>query len=298
MQFLPRAGSSLVELVMALSLTAIIVIAVTGLVTRQQRLYRALDQSLQTLPQRHDASALLGADIRTMATAMTPSAIASDSAFDIAATIGASTTCAPSTTTHLFIPPKAADASNTLTAWLSIPDSSDQVLIYRPEPQHWESVAISTVTSRAATVCTGLAGPFLDAAASEAPAYEITLTTPSSAPLRAGTPLRFVRYGRYNVYRASDGDWYIGYRHCTVTHSCDVVQPLVGPLGTGTTPAAVFRFFTPNGTAITPGTPLTNLARVDVVVRHRALLIPSLGTGTSATRIDSVITSIALRNHQ
>lgn len=300
MRHAPRRGAALLELMMALSITAIIVIVVTGLVARQQHLYRALDDALQTLPQRHDAAALLGADIRTMTTLATPSATASDSAFDIAATIGMSTTCATSPPTQLWIPPRATDANGTLTAWLTLPDSTDHVLIYRGDtatPQ-WEQRPIAAVQSRPSTICTGLAGPFLDAAASEAPAYEVSLANAASTTIPPGTPIRFVRYGRYNIYRASDGAWYIGYRHCSVTHSCDGVQPLVGPLAKGTAAPASFHFFTSNGALIPLGAPLANLARVDIVVRHPRSLVPGIDVPSRATQKDSLITSIALRNHQ
>jgi hypothetical protein len=295
-----RTGTSLLELVMALSITAIIVIMVTGLLTRQQHLYSALDDALQAFPQRHDAAALLGADIRTMTTLVTPAAIASDSAFDIAATIGASTTCAAGTSTRLWIPPRAEDLNGTLTAWLSLPDSTDELLVYHDDvqPARWDAYPIADIQARALTVCTGLSGPFLDASASEAPAYEINLAMPIPYAVRAGTPIRFVRYGRYNVYRASDGAWYIGYRHCTATHACDGVQPLVGPLAKGSTAPATFKFFASNGTRIPTNGSLANLARVDITLHHATALIPGIDANQHGNLADSIVTSIALRNHQ
>jgi hypothetical protein len=293
----PRAGTSLLELIVALSLTALVILAVTTLLANQQRLYRTLNEFLGVAPQQHDAAELLAADIRTMNTALTPTAIASDSAFNFATTIGASTLCAtaPTGTTTLILPPHAPDPATTLTTWLSLPDQTDELLLYRNDvaTPYWESHPIANITTTPPERCTAMLGVFPAEQVETGDAYEVTLGTPLPAALSPGAPIRFIRYGRYNVYRASDARWYVGYRHCTTTHVCENVQPLVGPFPKSPVPPVAFRFYTPAGTPLAPGSPLNALARIDIVVRHPA---NTFIDGPPAPA-DSTVTAIALRNH-
>src|SRR6202022_2394268 len=61
--------------------------------------------------------------------------------------------------------------------------------------------------------------------------FVVTLTAPLGSDVKPGAAVRFVRRARYSLYRASDGDWYLGYRRCNAIGppGCGVVQPVSGP---------------------------------------------------------------------
>ena len=57
------------------------------------------------------------------------------------------------------------------------------------------------------------------------------LTFADSFPVafQVGTPIRVTRRTRYSLYRAGDGDWYLG-RRTMGPAGWDVAQPVAGPL--------------------------------------------------------------------
>jgi hypothetical protein len=113
--------------------------------------------------------------------------------------------------------------------------------------------------------------------------------------------VRFIRRGRYSLYRASDGDWYLGYRRCNALGSsvCGAIQPLSGPYRRySSDPAAtglLFEYFDANGNRLGAGSSPLELARVDVTARaeSRHHLIVE---GRQSTPGDSATMSIAIRN--
>jgi hypothetical protein len=113
---------------------------------------------------------------------------------------------------------------------------------------------------------------------------------------RDGAPVRIVRRARFDVYRASDGLFYLGYRVCAA--GCAGVQPVAGPYGSS---AAVIRlrYFDVSGASLPAPldvTSLQRLTRVDVVLRATSSAIVDLPGRTRGVARDSIVASIALRN--
>ena len=105
----------------------------------------------------------------------------------------------------------------------------------------------------------------------------------------AGSPMRGFERVVYQLYRpAGDTSWYVGFQPANQT-----MQPLIGPvLSNGLT----FQYFDVNGnvTAVR-----TQVARIDITVRARTTgAVRAGGQAAAATIVDSVVTSVALRNNR
>ena len=104
-----------------------------------------------------------------------------------------------------------------------------------------------------------------------------------------GAPIRGFERVVYQLYRpAGDTSWYVGFQPANQT-----MQPLIGPvLSNGLT----FQYFDANGnvTAVR-----TQVARIDITVRARTTsVVRAGGQAAAATVVDSVVTSVALRNNR
>ncbi|HXQ76588.1 MAG TPA: hypothetical protein VN797_00185, partial [Gemmatimonadaceae bacterium] len=113
--------------------------------------------------------------------------------------------------------------------------------------------------------------------------------------------VRFVRRGRYSLYRASDGEWYLGYRRCDAAGlaGCGGIQPLSGPyrpyssnpLRTG----LLFEYFDASGVRLGAGASPLSLARVDITARAESR--QQVPVESRVIRpADSASLSIAVRN--
>jgi prepilin-type N-terminal cleavage/methylation domain-containing protein len=104
-----------------------------------------------------------------------------------------------------------------------------------------------------------------------------------------GAPVRGFERVVYQLYQpAGDTSWYVGFQPAGQS-----MQPLIGPvLSNGLT----FQYYDANGNV----TAIRNqVARIDITVRARtAAAVRAGGQAARATVIDSVVTSVALRNNR
>jgi hypothetical protein len=104
-----------------------------------------------------------------------------------------------------------------------------------------------------------------------------------------GAPVRGYEHVTYQLYQpAGDTSWYVGFQPGIGT-----MQPLLGPVLTN---GLTFQYFDANGvvTAVR-----TNVARIDITVRARTTAaVRRGGQAARATVVDSVVTSVALRNNR
>jgi prepilin-type N-terminal cleavage/methylation domain-containing protein len=111
---------------------------------------------------------------------------------------------------------------------------------------------------------------------------------PGGIPL--GAPVRGWEPVTYALYRAAgDTSWYVGFQPAG-----QAMQPLIGPVLAGN--GLQFQYYDANGavTAIR-----AQVARIDVTVRARtAAAVRAGGQAAAATMVDSVVTSVALRNNR
>ena len=301
-----RRGFTLIELAAVLVILGVVGSAIGLTLLRQQRFYRGAAELLYAREGVRDAIELLSTDIRGMSTADTARLLA-DSAVELFASIGSSVVCQIAGT-EIGLPRAVAPPGNTLTAFVAQPDTGDIVLFYRDSIEagsQWERHRIAGFSSRSlAAACPASTGfTRAEDADANATGFLITLSTPLSSHVDRGAPVRFVRRGRYSLYRSADGDWYLGYRRCNAMGSsvCGAIQPLSGPYRAYSSNAGstglLFEFFDALGGRLGAGSSPLTLARVDITARaesRQRLIIE----GRAWTPADSATVSVAVRNRR
>ena len=296
-----RPAFTLIELAVVLAILGVAGTAMGMLLVRQQRFYRGARDLLYAREGVRDALDVLAGELRGLAITDTVRLL-TDSAVEIHSAIGSSVVCQASGNEVGL--PHAAPAGNTLSAFVTEPDTGDLALFYRATPagESWERHRIGAFSSRSLVTVCPVASGFSTAqdVAAGLTGFQATLDVPLSPEVRLGAPVRFVRRGRYSLYHASDGAWYLGYRRCNAigTSACGPIQPLSGPYRPySRDPAAtglLLEYFDAYGNRVTSmSSPLT-LARVDVTARAEGQALPI--EGRSFKPADSATVSIAIRN--
>ncbi|HEX9309693.1 MAG TPA: type II secretion system protein [Gemmatimonadaceae bacterium] len=299
-----KRGFTLIELTVVLAILGVVGGAIGVTLLRQQRFYRGASELLYAREGVRDAMDVLSTDIRGLSTVNTIRLLA-DSAIELFAHIGSSVVCQVTGGTEIGLPP-SSPVENPLTALLSEPDTGDLALFYSDSIQsgsEWERHRIGAFTGRSlAASCaqsTALGrGQDFDAGAT---GFQVTLTTPLSAHVSPGAPVRFIRRGRYSLYRGSDGDWYLGYRRCNAIGSsvCGAIQPLSGPYRQYSSnrrlTGLLFEYFDSHGTPLDGGSNPLAVARVDITARAQSRQRLAI-EGNPWTPSDSGTVSVAMRN--
>jgi hypothetical protein len=246
---------------------------------------------------------LLSADVRGMSVSDTVR-LRADSAIEFFASIGSSVVCQIAGNEVGL--PSAHSSANSLSAFLTEPDTGDLAAFYAhsdSEGEKWEHHRIVGFVTRAlASSCPPSSGMSqqseLDAAAT---GFVVILATPLGGDVKAGSPVRFVRRARYSLYRAGDGDWYLGYRRCTAVgaSACGVIQPVSGPYRAySSDPRAsglLFEYFDATGQRLGALASPLALARVDITARSEGTEQAGLWARPN-TISDSATVSVAIRN--
>ena len=301
-----KSGFTLIELTVVLAILGIIGGAMGTLLLRQQRFYRGASELLYARQGVRDALDVLATDLRGISVADTVRLLA-DSAIEIFGAIGGSVVCQGVGGSDVGLP--AASASdNTLTWFLSQPDTGDLALFYRGHVANvgdWERHRINGFGPRSlASTCPASSGLARnEEVGAGRQGFQVGLDAPLSSGVRPGAPVRFVRRGRYSLYRASDGDWYLGYRRCNAIgfSVCGAIQPLSGPYrsysGNPATSGLLFEYFDSHGARLDAASSPLDLARIDISARAESS--HHLGIeGHVFTPSDSATLSIAIRNRQ
>lgn len=293
-----RSGVSLIELTVVLALVGVIGSTIGLVLMRQQRFYRGTSELISTRQSVRDAIEVLTTDIRGMSVADTPRLL-SDSAMEFFSTIGTSVVCQRLAESEIGL-----SSAVTLSSFATQPDTGDLAVFYvdSGSPSHgWQRIRIAALTSRAASTTCPTASAFSGGpgSSSAGSAFFVSLQAPLAGAVHSGSPVRFVRRNRYSLYRASDGEWYLGYRRCNAVgvSGCGTVQPLSGPYRPYSRDAnqsgLALEYFDRAGARIT-GSPLS-LSRVDITARA-ASRQNILLEGRRWTPGDSARVSVAIRN--
>lgn len=297
-----RHGFTIIELLVSLTIALIIGTLVTTFINSQVRLTTHMNQSIASRTHMRDAIDILTADLRAASMATNGFPFASDTAIEFYSTIGASILCDVPANGQIVLPPDTLLSGNTLTSILITPDTQDIAIIYFDSSslsptRGWFRSRISNVaTTNVATTCPPSSG-FTSAADVTAGARALTLSLEAQPLLsiHKGAPVRLLRLGRYNIYRASDNAWYLGYRRChPISKICDGVQPVSGPYTHDSKPPLSLKYYSASGQQLTPNGPISNIARLDIVIRSspkRSIKIP----GSTRTN-DSTVAIITFRN--
>ncbi|MEO8564192.1 MAG: hypothetical protein ABI601_19080 [bacterium] len=274
---LTRRGTSLVELIIALTLAGLVLGAAASSLLQQQRgarwagAFGGAESQMRPLAQLLPAElALLDAGVGDLA-----SGAASDSTLQLRAVVASSLSCDTATAVVTLLPDVTTGVA--IGGIARAPIAGDSLWFYANDSLGWQSrrvVAVGQVTAS----CLAPAIP-------SGSAYRLTLDAPVALP--GATPVRVTRQERYAVYRASDGWWYLGLRAWSAsTASFAAPQPIAGPFVRSLPSGAItgFRYFDSSGSPLVPdGTNERTIARVRV---SSVALVPSLA-GSDTLRRDS-----------
>jgi len=281
----PRAGFTLVELMVGLMIATIVGIAVMTIAVRHEHLAFALEQIMESRRALREGTDALRYDLRSTAPQQDALYAIGTSFVEFRMATGFSILCGlDSTRTTLIFPARTASTPN-VTSWIVSPEPGDTVMMFAASADsatwHTRAVASTPTTGRACS-------PDFVAGAST---LALRVATPVTSDVGAGAVLRFVRRARYELYRAADGAWYLGFRDCLSTRAtpCATVQPVSGPYARG---GLQFRFL---DSAETPTTDPHRVSRIDVVLRAATAMdlhVPGIRSGAFT---DSVLFTIRPR---
>ena len=291
-----RRGFTLAEMIVSLTITGIVLALVSAIALRQQRIVDDLSEQRAVSARLRETSLLLPIQLR----AASPSDLrdARDTSLELRATIATAIVCDTSAGRLVLAP--ATDDDSQYASLIAPIETGDSVWLLTNDgaSEYWHGARVTDVGSRPAGACNP-AGPSLTAAGLHI--ARVTLMIDSIPPATIGLPLRVTRPLRYSLYRASDGDWYLGERTWNnVTARFDGIQPVVGPFLKATSGGLVFHYADTSGAPLAiPVVDRGAVAMIDVELRAETRNA-TRAFGASATvgkqRRDSTLLSIALRN--
>lgn len=279
-----RAGTSLVELLVALPLAALLGALAVALLLLVARSAHTQGGALTTSRELRHAIAALVSDLELLAPGDLQ--VVQDSLIEFASTHAVAVVCGITANGAALLGELGAAQGSPLTGlragdelrhWPLRPGvmaGSDPAL-----PPTEERVAVGTAQAIGSMPC----GPA--ASALSIPQWRVTGDSARLIALEPGAPVRITRHTRYVHYR-SDGQWWLGRRTRDIT-GWDVVQPVAGPLHSATDGGLRISGLAASG-ATTPNPAL---------VTHLALQLraPRLLAGRTLGVNDSVHLVIGLR---
>ena len=276
-----RAGFTLPELLIALTVFAVVAVAVTRVMRAQQRFLTGAAELGDMRSQLRQAIHLLPAELRPLAPNLGDVHEWSSTALKFRAITGASLLCRTGAA-ELLLPPRlpAIDDDRALTTWLTTPRPGDSVLVHDAgeigdSDDVWRAYEIASIGSASPDERCDRIGALQAADGSTGAAVRVRLAGSSalSSTIAPGAAIRFFHPVRYALYRSADGKWYLGASDCNAARvpACSVIQPVSGPYGApeGTGDTGLMLAFEDRwGTALDPGTDdPRRIALIRMVVR-------------------------------
>lgn len=302
-----RRAFTVIELLVSAAVAGVAAMAMTAVLTRQQRFYASASEILDVRGQVRDGADILVSDIRSAAVARFGFPVKTDSAIEMFTVIATSVACSAPVGSTIGLPPQMLTRGHTLTSILFRPDSGDLAVLYADsaaaDSSGWETSRIEAFSPRAlSSSCPASTGFTASGDASAgSTGYVVTLAQPPTAVIRAGAPIVFVRRVRYSLYRSSGGDWYLGYRRCgALSGVCAAIQPVSGPYrqyaSTSGSSGLSFRYYDDTDKEVVSSSGA--VARVDIVLRGETSRTASLTGDSRVTYRDSLVVTVSPRNRR
>lgn len=271
-----RRGAGLAEMIVALTLSAIVSAATVAALAgaeRYMRRSRAASDARRTL---REAESVLASELR--AAASDSVRVRGDTAVDFLGLVGVSVVCVTSGTV-LVLPPDVAAGGLPYSSWRASPETGDVVAVFdTASGGAWRTAVVDSASTRTDGAGCKPSSGLLSAADSAArrPVMRVVLRSSlDTAAAIVGTPVRVLRNGRYALTRAADGSWSLSYRRCTGS-SCGVAQPVAGPFAAPSDSGLVF-------------TNVASESRIEAFFR-------TLSTGSAEAPRESALLRVTLRN--
>jgi hypothetical protein len=217
---LTRRGTTLIELLVALTLAALVLGTATGSMLRQHRTTTGLAHHSAVERQLRAATGLTSGDLGALAAGAGDLAQgeARDSTLQMRVAVATGFACkgSPGRATLVVTTGDDADAGGVVSS----PREGDSLWWYQTRGALWSARRITEAQSVVES-CPALGGE-------AGPALRLRFAGTDTLP--DGSPLRATRQLRYLLYRASDGGWQLGLREWSeVTRRFAPPQPLAGP---------------------------------------------------------------------
>jgi len=307
----PRRGLTLIELMLSIVLLGLLGGLIIGFLLKQQRFYAGASEILLTRNAVRQAAVMMPSDLRGIASTSGDIYAMSDTMIEFRSTFGSSYLCASTrASSQISVPPVNLAKGSALTVWSQTPVNNDSLALYvdstntSSKDDSWSYhriTATSVAFSNAAPGCLSATGMMKSTDVNAAnPSYAFTLSPTQSATVSAGAAVRFFKKVHYSLYKAADGNWYLGYFDCRTSRVpvCNTIQPIAGPLRpyiAGSPELAGVRF--------TYYDTLGNVTANRLAVSRISVLLQGQGTrtiqlvGSSPTTFrDSVRIEVGLRN--
>jgi len=278
-----RRGSSLIELLVALPLLALLGSVAVMLLLFVARSARMQSRTLQVSRELRHAVLVLSHDIDRLRVGDVLAV--SDTLLEFDARLGAAVVCDPPTSGQLVVgdvsalspsPLNVVRAGDALSAWRTPGVHSGAGIVGPPQSAR---TSVGTWTPIGTGPC-GAAGDAL-----RVPRWRTAVDSMWATDIVPGTPVLLQRRTRYTHYR-SDGQWWIGRRALDVS-GWETVQPLAGPLHSVAANGMTVQAYDRRG-AVT-----TNAS--DVALLHVTLRAPHTAAGRIVGPGDSAQVQLALR---
>jgi prepilin-type N-terminal cleavage/methylation domain-containing protein len=294
-----RAGVTLIELLVVLVIAGVALSLIAAISLRQQRAFADLADAAAASGQLRDAAALLPIDLRGASSGRGDIREARDTAIELRATIASAVVC-DTARGSLVLAPSAVGAE-TFASFLTPIEVGDTAWVFTPADSaaHWLPYRVMTTANVSAGVCAAT-GPGLDAVSRRSVRVAIGVGA-GTALVVPGTPLRITRPLRYSLYRASDGEWYLGEKDWNNgALRFNTIQPVTGPFLSAIDGGLALRYFDTTGVELTA--PVTDTRRIALVRadlrgrrRHDTRILSAAGTGRT---VDSLSVVVLLRNRR
>lgn len=249
-----RAGATLAELVVALTLAAVVLATATRSLLHQQRTASTIGGAARSAAQLRAATGALATELSTLAAGagdLAPGEVR-DTALQLRTFVAGGTACDDAVGAATFAGEDDSSADAIVGA---VPRAGDSLWWYAGASEGgWHGRPIVASDS--------VAAPCRLTGAPTGALRRVALAGPDT--IRLGAHLRVSRPVRYSFYRSGDGSWQLGLRDWSVsTHSFAPPQPIAGPfvMRAGRERSG-FRFFDADGVELPMGAAGVDAARV------------------------------------
>lgn len=293
MRYLTRRGFTLIELLVALVLLGLISTALYRVLVNNQRMYQAQTQRIDLQQNIRAAATILPAELRELSASEGDIQVMTATQLNIRAMRWVGFTCSPPALgggllgVNLTIRGGAPGTPMFFGA-RAINTATDSVFVYYDGNQAIRSDDF-WARGRLVAAVAPLNCPDGGNGRQLTIALNLGASPNVNGAITVGAPVRGFERVTYQLYQpAGDTSWYIGFQPAGGT-----MQPLIGPvLSNGLT----FQYFDSTG-AVT-AVP-ARVARIDITVRARtAQAIRTTGDAPRRAMVDSIVTSVALRNNR
>lgn len=305
-----RVGFTLLELLIALTLFAMVAGAATRVLRTQQRFLRGAAELGEMRSQLRQAVHVLPSELRPLSPAGGDVYEWSASAVRLRSLTGASVICRRLSDSVVVLPPRTGDVvgERVLTTWLIAPQPGDSLLIHDEgdigsADDVWRAYQIAAVGPVPSDECESTIG--LDSASHPSgSAIRVRLSGGSrlTATVSSGAAIRVFHPVRYALYQSSDARWYLGASDCSAarTPPCSTIQPISGPYrardATGTASGLSLTFEDRFGESLEPGIDDSRrIALIRMVVRGETVG-RWWGAGSNRAVRDSLAFAVATRS--